>query len=134
MKSTKFQFNFPCSNTVEEIEPIRQQINSYIQSNSSLFAREKRITGDIAHELKTPISEILALTEVYIRYPDDPRISETYQQDILSIATRMKNIVEKLLLLQRSANFELHQETLEIDSLICDLLDEFSLNIVIYPP
>ncbi len=113
-------------NTVEEIEPIRQQINSYIQSNSSLFAREKRITGDIAHELKTPISEILALTEVYIRYPDDPRISETYQQDILSIATRMKNIVEKLLLLQRSANFELHQETLEIDSLICDLLDEFS--------
>ncbi len=88
----------------DEIEPIRNQLNRYIQHNIALLSNEKRITGDIAHELKTPISEIIALTEVSIRYPEDPRIAKTYKQDVLSIALRMKTIVENLLLLQRTAS------------------------------
>ncbi|MEF1310360.1 HAMP domain-containing sensor histidine kinase [Vibrio mytili] len=112
--------------TIDEIEPIRQQINQYIQRNAYLLSSEKRITGDIAHELKTPIAEILTLTEVYMRYPDDPRLGETYQQDVLSIATRMKNIVEKLLLLQRASHIDLHQEELDINDVIQEILSEFS--------
>ncbi len=113
---------------VEEIEPIRQEINNYIQNNFKLLSNEKRITGDIAHELKTPISEIIALTEVYIRYPNDARIGETYKQDMLSIANRMRNIVEKLLLLQRtsSTSIELHIVPLELSDLLEQIVKELS--------
>ena len=113
---------------VEEIEPIRQEINNYIRNNLKLLANEKRITGDIAHELKTPISEIIALTEVYIRYPNDLRIGETYKQDILSIANRMRTIVEKLLLLQRTAStsIERHIEPIKLEELLQHILRELS--------
>ncbi|MCA2017661.1 HAMP domain-containing histidine kinase [Vibrio tritonius] len=92
------------TNPVKEIEPIRNELNAFIDANSQLVANEKRITSDIAHELKTPIAEILALSEIHLLYPDDERISKTYPDDILHIAQRMKAIVENLLLLQRASS------------------------------
>lgn len=101
---------------VEEIEPIRKELNRFIRSNQQLIKNEQRITGDIAHELKTPLAEMITLSEVHIRYPDDERISKTYPDDILAIAKRMKSIVEKLLLLQRTASpsLNLSKEALSI--------------------
>lgn len=94
----------PPTRPVKEIEPIRNELNAFIDANSQLVANEKRITSDIAHELKTPIAEILALSEIHLLYPDDERISKTYPDDILHIAQRMKAIVENLLLLQRASS------------------------------
>ncbi|MEJ2764632.1 HAMP domain-containing sensor histidine kinase [Photobacterium sp. MCCC 1A19761] len=117
---------------VEEIEPIRRELNAFIRSNRELIQNEKRITGDIAHELKTPLAEMIALSEVYIRYPDDERISKTYQHDILTIAKRMKTIVENLLLLQRTSSLALNVdlEPLSID----DLLDQTQLDLTFKYP
>ncbi len=96
--------------TVEEIEPIRKELNRYIRSNRTLINNEKRITADIAHELKTPLAEMITLSEVYIRYPQDERISKTYQHDMLAIAKRMKAIVENLLLLQKTSSLSINTE------------------------
>ncbi|MDO6705087.1 cell wall metabolism sensor histidine kinase WalK [Photobacterium sp. 1_MG-2023] len=93
---------------VEEIEPIRREINAFIQSNRALIQNEKRLSGDIAHELKTPLAEMIALSEVYLRFPQDERISKTYSQDMLNISKRMKKIVENLLLLQRTSSAALN--------------------------
>ncbi|MBY7874201.1 HAMP domain-containing histidine kinase [Vibrio fluvialis] len=95
---------------VEEIEPIRKELNRYIRSNRTLINNEKRITADIAHELKTPLAEMITLSEVYIRYPQDERISKTYQHDMLAIAKRMKAIVENLLLLQKTSSIAMNTE------------------------
>ncbi|MGB2079915.1 MAG: sensor histidine kinase, partial [Vibrio sp.] len=98
-----------------EIEPIRLELNSYISSNQALLESEKRLTGNIAHELKTPIAEIISLTEVYRSFPDDERIAATYSQDVLQISQRMKKIVDNLLLLQRSSQSQLKQPLHVID-------------------
>ncbi|MFV0576681.1 MAG: sensor histidine kinase [Vibrio sp.] len=100
---------------VEEIEPIRKEFNAFIKSNQVFLQNEKRLTGDIAHELKTPIAEIMSLSEVSIRYPDDPRISATYKQDMLKISQKMKKIVDNLLLLQRSSSDALNLESSVFD-------------------
>ncbi|MBB1269493.1 sensor histidine kinase KdpD [Shewanella sp. SR44-3] len=86
-----------------EIEPIKNELNRFTRLNQQHLLNEKRITADIAHELKTPISELINLSEMHIRYPNDVRISTTYKQDVLSISLKMKNIVSKLLLLQQAA-------------------------------
>ncbi|CAM3544416.1 Sensor protein QseC [Vibrio aerogenes CECT 7868] len=86
---------------VEEISPIYQSVNRYISHNRDLMNNEKRITSDIAHELKTPISELITLTEVYEKFPDDPRIAATYSRDILTISSEMKSLVNGLLSLQQ---------------------------------
>lgn len=99
-----------------EVTPIRKELNHFISTNCQLLANEKRLTADIAHELKTPISEMISLSEVYIRYPHDERIGASYKEDMLDIALRMKEIVNNLMLLQHSAtgafNIDCHPQPL----------------------
>ncbi|MBB1467207.1 GHKL domain-containing protein [Pseudoalteromonas sp. SG41-5] len=111
---------------VEEIEPIRNELNKFITTNQQLYQNEKRLTSDIAHELKTPISELISLSEVALRYPDDERISATYTSDILAISQRMKTIVNNLLLLQRagSSAVELNLESVNLSDFITQLSNE----------
>ncbi|NRA53892.1 MAG: HAMP domain-containing histidine kinase [Gammaproteobacteria bacterium] len=101
---------------VEEIEPIRRELNSFIKNNKRLIENEQRLTSDIAHEIKTPISEIISLTEMSIKYPDEVRINKTYKQDVLASSTRLNNIVHKMLLLHQAASQELaiNEEPVEI--------------------
>jgi len=113
---------------VEELEPIRNELNKFITVNQKLYSNEKRLTSDIAHELKTPIAELISLSEVAIRYPEDKRISDTYTSDVLDISQRMKTIVNSLLLLQRSSSnaFELSNQTIILKRLIDQIIEELA--------
>ena len=111
-----------------EIEPIRNELNKFVKLSQQYLQTEKRITADIAHELKTPISELISLSEIYIRYPDDQRIGATYKQDVLDISLRMKNIVNNLLLLQQvsSDTITLNRQQVNITYLVNKTLEELS--------
>lgn len=113
---------------VEEIEPIRKELNAFIKANQLFLQNEQRLTGDIAHELKTPIAEIMSLSEVYIRYPNDERIGQTYKQDMLKIAQRMKTIVDNLLLLQRTSSSMLviEHNVIDLPQLVEEVIDDLS--------
>ena len=113
---------------VEEIEPIRNELNKFITVNQQLYSNEKRLTSDIAHELKTPIAELISLSEVAIRYPDDRRISDTYTSDVLNISQRMKTIVSNLLLLQRSSSsaMQLNAQNIILNNLVNQIVDELT--------
>lgn len=107
-----------------EIAPIRKELNRYIELNIQNVTNEKRLSSDIAHELKTPIAELISLSEMNIRFPDDVRISATYKEDVLSIAHNMKNIVNKLMALNQSTSGHYYIEKQEID--IRTLAEEIS--------
>lgn len=111
-----------------EIAPIRDELNIFIKSNQQLMKNEKRLSADIAHELKTPIAEIISLSEIYIRYPEEQQIAATYKQDMLAIALKMKNIINNLLLLQDSSSGKgnLQLVELKLPSFVNTLLDELS--------
>lgn len=99
----------------QEIAPIRKALNRYLDLNTKIIANEKRLSSDIAHELKTPIAEIISLSEINIRFPDDVRISATYKEDVLSIANKMKNIVNQLMMLNQSGSksYSLTQQSVQ---------------------
>lgn len=99
----------------KEIAPIRKELNRYIELNTQNISNEKRLSSDIAHELKTPIAELISLSEMNIRFPDDVRISATYKEDVLSIANNMKVIVNQLMALNQSSSGSFHIERKEID-------------------
>ena len=113
---------------IEEIEPIRADLNHFIQSNYNLLKKEKRLGADIAHELKTPIAELISLSEILIKYPDEPCIASTYKEDVLNIALKMKGLVNNLLLLHHSTspNFSLAPSDLSLPDFINALLEELS--------
>ena len=88
---------------------------------------EKRITSDIAHEIKTPIAELITLTEVHQRFPDDERLAKTFTSDILQISNRMKVIIENLLLLQRTSHsLSVYKEPIEITTLLSKVIHDLN--------
>jgi len=106
-----------------ELEPIVNELNSFINENRELYLREQRVTSDIAHELRTPISELINLCEVAIKFPDDKEIKTSFKSDILEISNRLGKIVSNILVLQKS-NYtkKLVKELLEL---------EFSMNLIL---
>jgi signal transduction histidine kinase len=89
-------------NLPEELIPIAKATNQFIKDNHNLYKREQRVTSDIAHELKTPVSELLSLSEVALKFPHEKQITDNLANDVKDIASRLKSIVNGILLLQKS--------------------------------
>lgn len=99
----------------DELIDIAESINHFIKENKTLYSREKRITSDIAHELKTPIAELLNLSEVALKFPHEKQISDNFNQDVLNISERLRNIVNGILLLQKSSSeAELYKQNINL--------------------
>ena len=80
-------------NKVLELLPIQDSINTFITENRKLYLKEQRMTSDIAHELKTPITELINLAEVTLKFPNDPKLSKTFTPDVLEISQRLEKVV-----------------------------------------
>ncbi|WP_039995047.1 hypothetical protein, partial [Paraglaciecola chathamensis] len=94
---------------VTELIPIQESINTFISENKKLYLKEQRLTSDIAHELKTPIAELINLSEVSIKFPNDVNSSIKLGKDVLEIGQRLERIVESILLLHRYNNNKLEK-------------------------
>ncbi|MDO6444705.1 HAMP domain-containing sensor histidine kinase [Colwellia sp. 1_MG-2023] len=88
----------------QELVPIAKGVNQFIKENHSLYLREQRITSDIAHELKTPIAELLSLSEVALKFPHEKQITDNLVNDVYEISSRLKHIVNSIMLLQKSSS------------------------------
>ncbi|MDN4503915.1 ATP-binding protein [Alteromonadaceae bacterium BrNp21-10] len=109
--------------TVQELKPMVDSLNQFIVENRLLYLREKRLTSDIAHELKTPIAELISLSEVMLRFPDNNELEKDFGPEVLRISKRLKTIVSNLLLLHKHANTKLEKaDVFDINQVIERLL------------
>lgn len=79
-----------------ELEPVVARLNELLARLDEAFQRERRISADIAHELRTPIAELRTLAEVGVKWPGEAAFT-----DALLIAKRMETLVTGLLALAR---------------------------------
>ncbi len=84
-----------------EIAAVVQQVNALLDRLEAGFRRERRLSSDIAHELKTPIAELRNLCEVGARWPEDRAAVREFFEDAEAIAEQMERIVVHLLALAR---------------------------------
>jgi len=80
-----------------ELAPIEQQINRLLRRLEKAFLREQRFSSDVAHELRTPISELKTLTEVGVMNLNDTEMTKQFYTDVNEISTQMENLVTSLL-------------------------------------
>ncbi|MBU2879819.1 ATP-binding protein [Aliiglaciecola lipolytica] len=119
IKAIRFSEQNQCSrikDTASELVPIVESLNHFINENYSLFLREKRLTSDIAHELKTPVTELINLAEIAIRFPEEYNLNSEFKPEVLKISERMKSIISNLMLIHKYSVQTL-QCTDEIDPL-----------------
>ena len=113
---------------VKELQPIVDSLNAFIQENRQLYFREKRLTSDIAHELKTPIAELINMAEVAIRFPNEKEFEADFKPEVLKISQRLKSIVSNLLLLHKYSDEALpKQDACDLNQVILRTLEKCDL-------
>lgn len=85
-----------------EISPIEDQVNHLLERLQSAFERERRFSANVAHELRTPLSELRTLTEVSRMIPPEADQLAEFFDDVGDISAQMEKVVLTLLELARS--------------------------------
>ena len=88
----------------EELATIIAGLNGLLGRVEDGFARERRFSSDVAHELRTPVAELRTACEVGGKWPEDPRHTRQFFADIEDIAQQMERVVANLLELTRCDN------------------------------
>jgi two-component system sensor histidine kinase QseC len=96
---------FESTGMPDELRPISARLNDVLARLERSFERERQFSGDLAHELRTPIAELRSLSELALKWPDT-REPGTDRHALL-IAVQMEGIVNRLLALLRSERGQL---------------------------
>lgn len=102
-----------------ELEPIATQFNLVLVEIEKALYREREFSSDVAHELRTPVTEIRSLAEVGLRWPAEKDIS-SYFADIYDSSKRLDRLIENLLQLCRSeeGGIELDVKSVKLDEIV----------------
>lgn len=90
---------FPVEDLPVELRPIAQRLNDLLGRLEHSFARERRFSADLAHELRTPLAELRSAAECALKWPET-RDAAT-DRDTLAIAQQMETLVTQMLALTR---------------------------------
>ncbi|NOT00965.1 MAG: hypothetical protein HOP29_10090 [Phycisphaerales bacterium] len=105
-----------------ELMPVVDRLNELLGRLDAAFQRERRFTGDVAHELRTPLAGLRAKLELAL---SRDRSADGYRKtmdDCLRIDLQMQGMVENLLHLARAdaGQFEVRRERVELPQLLRD--------------
>lgn len=107
--------------TDNELTRLSQVLNETFDRLAAGVVRQREFTADASHELRTPLTVILSETSRGLKRE---RTSEEYREIIANCghaATRMRTLVESLLLLARQdASPEVRREEVDVSSIAAD--------------
>ncbi len=107
-----------------ELSRLSQVLNDTFDRLAFAIQRQREFTADASHELRTPLTVILSETSRGLKRE---RTAEEYKEIISTCshaATRMRSLVESLLILARQDGdpHESHDESADLSSVITDTL------------
>jgi len=83
-----------------ELAPVARRFDEVIDALLANLARERRFAQDLAHELRTPVAELRAITETSLLLPEPARQRQALEE-LSRLAAEMEQTVEALLALAR---------------------------------
>lgn len=121
--ATSLDKRFPINDLPGELVPITARLNNLLARLEQAFGRERRFSSNVAHELRTPIAELLSLAEVGRRLAAKDTERAAFFDDAADIARRMNATVSGLLLLARceSGNQSIERVPVQTAELVPDL-------------
>jgi len=114
----------PVAETESELGQLAGLLNDTFTRLDAAFEQQARFTSDAAHELRTPVSIILAQTQLAL---SKPRSVEAHVKTIEMTrrsAQRMQELIESLLMLTKAdAGADTERESVQLDALSRENLD-----------
>ncbi len=99
--ASNLDFRFAAQDLPSELQTICERLNDLLVRLDAAFARERRFTADVAHELRTPITELRSLAEIALTYPGPDVAMTNAFRDAFDIALQMQGVVNGLLAIAR---------------------------------
>jgi len=120
IKEDDLSARIPSATLPEEVIPLVQRLNELLHRLDEAFARERSLTADIAHELRTPVAGILSTASVTLSADREPAEYQEALEDVRGIARRMRSMIENLLTLARldSQPAQFQFESIELAELV----------------
>ena len=94
--------SLPLAGLPAEISPLGERINQLLEGLADSLERERRFSTDLAHELRTPLAEILALAQVSAAERYGPQDLRRFLEQIGAAAVSMQGVIESLLAVARA--------------------------------
>ena len=115
-----------------ELVPIAKRLDEMLARLGAAFARERELTAEIGHELRTPLAGLRATLELAL---DRERPAERYRAAIaqsLSITLETERMIEALLSLARldSGHSAVHATPIDLDQLIRDVVPTINARVL----
>lgn len=101
--------------TPREMEPVVNQLNELLGRLQTVFERERTLSADIAHELRTPLAGLRATIEVSLSRPRSGEDASETLADSLQMVRRLQSMVETLLYLSRLDAGQVRTERQAVD-------------------
>lgn len=102
-----------------EIKPLVVQLNTLLARLDEAIEHERRFSGNVAHELRTPLAEIKLMCEVHAR--NLAREDRHHDEEILAVVSDMEKMVAALLStarLQEDMSEPAHEEICSLAALV----------------
>ena len=114
----------PVSASSQEMASLGNAINALLERVSRSLQAQREFSGNVAHELRTPLAGIRALTEYGLAH-DDPAVWREQLQRIAASEGRASRLVEQLLALALAEESDVHLPIEPVD------LEELTRNTVL---
>lgn len=98
-----------------ELERLVISFNHMIERIEDVFNRQANFSADIAHEMRTPITNLVTQTEIALSQPRSPKELEDVMYSSLEEFSRMSKMVSDMLFLAQADNNQLIPEKVTLD-------------------
>lgn len=125
-ESNELSFRINLSKGKDEISKLGETIDNMLDKLEKSFKKEKQFTSDASHELRTPVSVILAESEYIINHGKDIEEAIESMEVINRQANKMSELISQLLFFSRadSDNIKLNFEDIDIVKTINELVSD----------
>lgn len=124
--SNNLSLRLPIMNDKDELGYLSNTFNTMIEHIDNQFTREKEFASDAAHELRTPISVMMAHCEYLLKDLDLNEKQKNEVNIIYEKTKHMSNLVDALLVISRmeKTNYQINKDEIDISSLAEIIVDE----------
>jgi two-component system heavy metal sensor histidine kinase CusS len=110
-----------------ELHGLAEAFNQSLKRIEESFQRLSRFSDDIAHELRTPINNMMGEVEVTLGRAREPEEYQDALSSTLEECGRLNRMIESMLFIARTDNFDyrLHAESIVVDTELKNILEFF---------
>jgi two-component system heavy metal sensor histidine kinase CusS len=99
----------------KELTPLAVAFDDMLDRLEDSFNRLSRFSGDLAHELRTPINALMGMADVILAKKRTPEEYRHVIESSLEEYSRLSRMIEQLLFLARATNNEIKIEKVPLD-------------------